>query len=292
MISYRSTLLKNEQYGDGERQNFDILMPESDSPTPLVIYIHGGSFLRRDKTDAYKFRYQDIDYLLARGITYVTINYSFYKSDDNIGVFRCLEDVKRAIQYLRFNSEKYNIDKERVGVYGVSAGAGSSLYLALNSDFAIDGDKTLLGESTRVTCAGALSTQGTYNLMKWQTYIPGLKLLMSIMGIKFKKTVAGFFGYNTFKEFKKRENELIKKVDFPELIDSDTIPLYIMNLKKQYLPISNDILQHHKSHALLLAAKLKEFGVKHYIYTSKYRKLKEKELNYTVKEFFVDMLRK
>ena len=32
----------NESYGDHKRNKFDIWLAESEKPTPLVIYIHGG----------------------------------------------------------------------------------------------------------------------------------------------------------------------------------------------------------------------------------------------------------
>ena len=34
----------NVRYGKHKRNKFDIVLPESDTPTPLVIYIHGGGF--------------------------------------------------------------------------------------------------------------------------------------------------------------------------------------------------------------------------------------------------------
>ena len=40
-------------YGDGERNLFDIYLPECDDPTPLVIYIHGGGFTGGDKSSAH-----------------------------------------------------------------------------------------------------------------------------------------------------------------------------------------------------------------------------------------------
>lgn len=285
-MRYSVTLLKDETYGDGERQNFDILLPKSEKPTPLVIFIHGGSFVRGDKDNAYKFRFSDIDYILDKGIAFMTINYTYAKSRDNRGVFNCLDDVQRALQYIRFHAELYNIDKEKIAVYGESAGAGSSLYLALNDDMAIPGDTTLLGESTKVRCAGLLETQGTYNILRWLEIVPGLKLLMFFMGKHFKRSIAHFFGYATFTEYKEREEQLLKKIDFPELIKTSTIPLYIMNLTKGNLPRNLDIINHHKNHARILGDKLEQLGVEYHLYTSG----RENDLNYTVKEFLVDQL--
>jgi acetyl esterase/lipase len=37
-------------YGEGERNLFDIYLPDCDEPTGLVIYIHGGGFTGGDKS--------------------------------------------------------------------------------------------------------------------------------------------------------------------------------------------------------------------------------------------------
>lgn len=285
-MRYSVTLLRDEPYGDGERQNFDILLPESETPTPLVIFIHGGSFIRGDKSNAYRFRFSDVDYILGKGIAYMTINYTYSNSSDKQGVLNCLNDVQRALQFIRYSAEKYNIIKEKIAVYGVSAGAGSSLYLALNRDMAIPGEKNLLGESTKVSCAGLIETQGTYNILKWIDYVPGIKFLMLFMGKKFKQSIADFFGFDSFKEYKKHEMKLMKRLDFPELITPDCIPLYIMNLTKGNIPKNSDIINHHKNHARILSESLKSAGVKHHLYTSG----RERDLEYTVKKFLVDQL--
>ena len=44
---------ENEKYGIHPRNNFDIWLADSDKPTPLVIYIHGGGFVGGDKSKYY-----------------------------------------------------------------------------------------------------------------------------------------------------------------------------------------------------------------------------------------------
>jgi acetyl esterase/lipase len=100
-------------------------------------------------------------FYLAPNIGVATINYRYRKNKDSLGVKVCIDDVQKAIQFLRFNSEKYNLDTAKIACYGSSAGAGMSLYFALHDDLATPKDLTLLGESTRLTCAGAIYTQAT-----------------------------------------------------------------------------------------------------------------------------------
>ena len=47
-----------------------------------------------------------------------------------------LDDAKKALQFLKFNHEKFNIDKEKIILWGVSSGAKSVLWLGLSNDMA------------------------------------------------------------------------------------------------------------------------------------------------------------
>ncbi len=64
----------NVRYGAGERNVLDIYLPESDQPTPLVIFFHGGAYYLGDKSD---ISADDIRAFLEAGIAIATINYSF-----------------------------------------------------------------------------------------------------------------------------------------------------------------------------------------------------------------------
>ena len=71
---------------------------------------------------------------------------------------------------MRYYAESFNIDKEAVAVFGGSAGAGTSLWLAFSDDRAdSDNSDPILRESTRVRAALAIETQGTYDLVRWET---------------------------------------------------------------------------------------------------------------------------
>ena len=111
----------NEKYGKHERNNFDIWLAESDVPTPLVIYIHGGGFISGDKSRYYKL--EDVTRFLDAGVSVATINYRFM-NEPPYGILASMEDSKRCLQFIRHNAQKYNIDKERIACAGGSAGAG------------------------------------------------------------------------------------------------------------------------------------------------------------------------
>ena len=114
----------NEKYGSHPRNNFDIWLSESEKPTPLVIYIHGGGFVGGDKSKYHTS--EDLVRFLDSGVSVAVINYRFM-NEKPYGILGSLNDSKRCVQYIRYHSEKYNIDKNRIACSGGSAGAGTSV---------------------------------------------------------------------------------------------------------------------------------------------------------------------
>ncbi len=280
----------DEKYGHYPRNTFDIILPNSEKPTGLVIYIHGGGFIKGDKRNGLN-RKEDILYFLNNNIAFATINYRFYKNNDSLGVKTCLNDIQRAIQFIRFNSNKYNIEKSLIACYGGSAGAGASLYFAFHDEMAIKNDTTLLGESTRIKCAGAIDTQATYNLFRWKRFIPRLGLATLFKRKLFYKSAANFYGYLSYKDLKKHKKEITKCLDMLEMIDPNDPPIYLMNLMKETRLKHMGIIQHHKKHALTVSKFLKQNDIEHNIYTYNKEMQKENDIDYKIRDFLVKHLK-
>ncbi len=279
----------NVSYGEFERNKFDIILPTLESKHGLAIFIHGGGFVDGDKKDYYK-RKDDIKYFIENNIAVATINYRYRNSDDSIGVKLCLQDIKRAIQFMRFNAAEYNIDKTRIGCYGGSAGAGSSLYFAFHDDMAIEGDPSILGQSTRIKCAGAIATQATYNVFRWRKVVPGLWIGLILKRKFFYDVAANFYGYPNYKSFKKQKKEISESLDMLDMIDDEDPPVYLMNLMEETFPANDNIIQHHREHAIAVSKKLNKHGVKNYLFTSKHVDA-ESDIQPTIKEFMVQHLK-
>jgi len=97
----------------------DIYIPETPiaSPMPAVIWIHGGSWKYLDKSNNHMLR--SIKALAEHGFFAVSIDYRL----SGVAPFpAAVEDCKCAVRWLRANAEKYNIDPNRIGVLGSSAG--------------------------------------------------------------------------------------------------------------------------------------------------------------------------
>ena len=147
---------------DGDPLNcLDIWLAPSGGPHPLVVFYHGGAFTGGDKSKIYGSAV--IDRFRKKGVSFATVNYR-----TGCGMRDSLCDCARAIQFLRHKAGDWQIDKDKIGAYGTSAGASISLWIAFNDEMA-DPYNTdeVLRESTRLTVAGALSGQATLDLLRW-----------------------------------------------------------------------------------------------------------------------------
>lgn len=160
------------KYGADAQQEFDIFMPAATSPTPLVIYVHGGGFVGGARADAYTDagRIADVKAALAAGSAWVTLDYRLLAQPgvETDGVRKSLRDSRRALQFMRHYAKTFNIDPKRIAMYGGSAGAGTAVWLGFHDDMKQpDNDDVIARQSTRIGAIGALSTQGTYDVLRW-----------------------------------------------------------------------------------------------------------------------------
>eukprot|EP00913_Durusdinium_trenchii_P035357 g33087.t1 len=150
----------------------DFWKAESKTPTPMVLYIHGGGWQGGDKSS---LNANTIRQFLKAGISVAAINYRYVRqaAKENVKppVKASLGDAARALQFIRSKSKEWNLDKKRIGATGGSAGGCSSLWLALHDDLAQpDSKDPIARESTRLYCAavnGAQTTLDPQPLLEW-----------------------------------------------------------------------------------------------------------------------------
>lgn len=257
-------LLQNIPYGFHERKSFDIYIPDSQEPTALVIYFHGGSFVSGDKSNLGNNN-STLQKLLDNNIAFASVNYRYSSSSDYQGVEVCMNDARKFIQFIRYHSGKFNIDKSRVGVFGASAGAGISLFLALHDDMA---DPTsydpLLRESSRVNCVAAIETQATYDFTRWGEFIPEYRPQLLATTGSWKKTVANFYGYPNYRSFRPFKDEMLDKYDLLDMISENDPPIWFKSSLEFDPPTTWNHLVHHPTHAAALIEKLTAHGVDNY----------------------------
>jgi acetyl esterase/lipase len=157
-------------YGTHPRQVLDFFPAKSTKPTPVVFYIHGGGWQGGDKKINPKP-------FLDKGISVVAINYRYVKNgvEDKVvpPVKAPLEDAARALQFVRSKAAAWNIDKQRIGATGGSAGGCSSLWLALHDDMADPNSKDPIArESTRLYCAAVNGAQTSLDPKELREWMP------------------------------------------------------------------------------------------------------------------------
>jgi len=258
---------KDIEYGDGERHLFDIFIPESISPAPLVIFFHGGGFIAGDKSEAYDLAGPYIiREFLQNGVAFATVNYRLFENPEKEGVIKPLMDAKRALQYIRNQSDKLFIDKERVALYGFSAGGGISLWIGLNDEMADpESEDPIERESTRVKVVGAFETQATYDVVRWETelYKPFGITIQMVINLGLGNMVYQMYGISSKEELYSYEiKEYRKKVDMLSLFSPDDPPVYVENnYNDAGRPWDFYAFLHHPFHAEALMKEAEASGV-------------------------------
>ena len=99
--------------------------PLPENPMPVIIHIHGGGF----RAGSYQ---GPENYPLAEK-GYFTINIEYRLSTEAVFPAQ-IEDCKAAVRWLRANAEKYNLNIDRIGVWGGSAGGHLSALVGTSGD--------------------------------------------------------------------------------------------------------------------------------------------------------------
>ena len=94
----------------------DLYLPIADSarPLPVVMWIHGGGWRGGSKGNAGPARA-----MIEKGFAVVDVEYRL----SGEAIFPAqIQDCKAAVRWVRANAKKYQLDPERIGVWGSSAG--------------------------------------------------------------------------------------------------------------------------------------------------------------------------
>jgi acetyl esterase/lipase len=161
----------NISYGPHPRNVLDFWKAPGETPRPVVVFIHGGGFIGGDKSSYHGSGL--LLKLLENGVSCAAINYRFLP---DAPVHEIMREAARAVQFIRSKAGEWNVDKAKIAADGGSAGAGTSLWLDTRDDLADPKNADIvLRESSRVAAAVINSTQATYNLPRWETFLGPIK---------------------------------------------------------------------------------------------------------------------
>lgn len=248
-----------------EMQKLDLYVPESSRKLPLVIRVHGGAWRTGDKANA------PLEYL-KEGYAVASIN---YRLSQHATFPAQIEDCKAAIRWLRAHAEKYNLNPDRFGVWGTSAGAHLVALLGTTGDTTCFDVGEYLNESSAVQAVADF--YGPTDFLQMDDHLPEEAATHNLPESPESVLVGGQI--TKMKDAVKRANPItyVSSKDSPFLIvhgDSDlTVP-------------------HHQSE--LLDAALKKANIPVQFYTVKgagHGHFKDLQVNMLTNEFFARYLK-
>lgn len=103
----------------------DIYQPPSGEPCPAILMIHGGAWIAGDKS----FDTLHARQFASEGYVVMVINYRLAPAHKFPAQ---IDDCFEAIRWLVTHAENYRVDKDRIGVWGYSAGGHLAALVATN----------------------------------------------------------------------------------------------------------------------------------------------------------------
>jgi len=149
LASAQEKVLKDLAYdNEHSSQILDFYPAKTDKPAPVMVHFHGGGWRGGSKNRVPGF----LKKANAEGwLAVVSVEYRFTDVAPHPAQ---VDDCARAIQFIRANAKKWNVDPTRIGVTGGSAGGHLSAYVALQDDEAKpDSKDPIERHSSRVSCA-------------------------------------------------------------------------------------------------------------------------------------------
>lgn len=121
------TCIKDIAYGTETLQKGDLYFKtdvnNQNEKKPIVLYIHGGGFIKGDK----KHRVTVSEYYANEDCFVFSIN---YRLPPEVDIFGQIADCVSALNYIETLAENYNIDSDNIFITGDSSGACQTTFLA------------------------------------------------------------------------------------------------------------------------------------------------------------------
>lgn len=112
----------------GTALTMDVFSPKAKAKGIGVIFVVSGGWSSRHE-DIAQYARPFIDQLAERGFTVFAV---VHGSRPRYSIPEIIGDLERSIRYIRYHSEQFAVDRDRIGVCGASAGGHLSLMLGLN----------------------------------------------------------------------------------------------------------------------------------------------------------------
>jgi len=147
----------------GLAMTFDVFRPtEKPNGAAVLFMVSGGWYSNWAPPESMRVFFED---LLDRGFTVFAVRHG---SSPKFSIEEAVDDVRRSVRYVRLNATDFEIDPNRIGVFGLSAGGHLSLVLATMADAGDPNAKDpVLKTSDAVQAACAWVAPTDLRIMAW-----------------------------------------------------------------------------------------------------------------------------
>lgn len=179
--NYRVT--NNLPYVTGglSRQWMDLYyVPSNATPTPVVVWVHGGGWASEDESNPRALA------LTNHNIAVAAINYRYTTNPPpspyplNVPHPAQIHDVKSALRWLRANAALFNLDTNRIGVWGFSAGGHLSALTGATGHTNLFDVGEHLDQSSRAQAV--VDMTGPTDFLQVPTTVPGFDYDLWLLG--------------------------------------------------------------------------------------------------------------
>ena len=132
-VAYNGTVLKDLKYGEGEREIYDLYLPEDKTDpkaTHLILFIHGGSWQSGDKEDGQYWCRN----LASKGYTTASICYTLKTKTTDTNILLVNSQVKAAVGAIKEKCAEEGIVLVDMATNGFSAGACQAMMYGWDTD--------------------------------------------------------------------------------------------------------------------------------------------------------------
>lgn len=158
--------------GGLSRQWMDLYhVPSNPTPTPVVIWIHGGGWSSGDESNPRALALTNFNVAVASITHRYTTNPQPSPYPASLPHPTQIQDVKSAIRWLRANAAQFNIDPNRIGIWGFSSGGHLAALTGTSGHTNIFDVGEHLNQSSRVQAVVDMS--GPTDLLQAPTVVPG-----------------------------------------------------------------------------------------------------------------------
>jgi acetyl esterase/lipase len=173
-------------YGPHPKQVMHVWKAESDKPTPVLFFVHGGGWSGGARLSGVL---PLLNPLLEKGISVASVEYRFINEATADGIVPPvkgpLTDAARALQFLRSKAGEWGLDKTKIGASGGSAGACTSLWLAFHDELADPkSEDPVARESSRLSFAAVSGAQTTLDPAQMKEWTPNSRYGGHAFGFK------------------------------------------------------------------------------------------------------------